>query len=221
MSPSIGVGLLTFDHIRTGREQDFWKTYESIKDEPWDQFVVLTNGSTDGTEEVVRDLGGIVDETDDHIYYGNNRLVEELRGNDLIVLSADDLLYEEGWLERLQDFMAAAPEAIALSSAYLEPLWEWNQPRGVVNFGGERALVRDSVCGSSWCFRSKDWEWIGPLPDLDGTPGEDLVTCEKIRALGKKMVALDLCEHIGQEHSAWGNESYLSARPLDAQKYGL
>lgn len=215
-----GVGLLTFDVFRTGREADFWKTYHSIKEEPWDEFVVLTNGSTDGTEDVVRELGGIVDDGDSRIFYGNTKLIEALRENDLIVLSADDLLYEEGWLERLVSFMEDAPKSIALSSAYMEPLWTWNEPRGVVNYGGERALIRDSVCGSSWCFRTKDWfDWMGPFEET--MPGEDLLVCRRIAQRGKKMAALDLCEHIGQEHSAWGNESHLTARPLDKAKYGL
>lgn len=215
----IGVGLLTFDHIRTGRSQDFHRTLDSISRERPDQLVVLTNGSTDGTERVVEEMGGIVDDTDSRIFYGNTRLIEELRDNDLIILSADDLEYKEGWLERVASFMEVAPPHLALASAYLEPIWAWNTPRRTVTYGGQKALIRDSVCGSSWIFRSEDWDWIGPFPEQ--MPGEDLIVCQKLAHLGKKMAALDLSEHIGEERSAWGNQSHLTAEPFDREKWGL
>lgn len=216
---NVGIGVLTFNHKTTGREADFWRTWNSVKDAGADEVVVLTNGSTDGTEDVVRELGGIVDDTDSRIFYGNAKLIEALSGNDLIVLTADDLEYEEGWLERLKAFAEEMPPHIALLSAYMEPVWEWNKPRKTVTYGGELGLVRDSVCGSSWVFRSGDWDWIGPFPEQ--MPGEDLVVCQKLAQMGKKVVALDLCEHIGQEHSAWGNQSHLSATSLDREKWGF
>ena len=225
MALSVGLGILTFNIFETGRETDFQATWQSTERE-WcghnRKRVLLTNGSTDGTQDLVRDLGGIVDDTNDHIYYGNNRLVEELSDCDIVVLSADDLLYHPNWLHRLVRFMEAAPERIALCSAYVEPLWEWNPVTRVAIYGGERALVRQSVCGSSWAFRSKDWgKVLGPLPDLQGAAGEDLEVCQQLRSEGREMAALDLSEHVGQERSAWGNESHLTARPLDTGQWGL
>jgi hypothetical protein len=60
---------------------------------------------------------------------------------------------------------------------------------------------------------------MGPFPQI--MPGEDLEICKRIQAKGKRMVALDLCEHIGIERSAWGNTSHLSATPLDKEAWGL
>ena len=217
---SIGVGLLTFNHKTTGRESDFWRTYESIKGAGADQLVVLTNGSTDGTQDVVRELGGIVDDGDSRVWYGNTKLIEALRGNEWIYLTADDLLHRPGWLGRLRAFCEAAPPNVALVSAYMEPVWDWNRPRKRVTHGCEVGLIRDSVCGSSWCFRSSDWfDWMGPFEQI--MPGEDLKVCERIRQNGKKMAALDLTDHIGQERSAWGNTSHLTAEPLDRERWGI
>ena len=219
---NVGVGLLTYNHISTGRSEDFWRTYHSIVDHAGHPFELhlLTNGSTDGTQDVVRELGGIVDNGDSRIWYGNTKLIEALADNDLIVLSADDLEYSEGWLARLVAFIEDAPDDVALFSAQMEPVWDWNQPYEMIESRGERALLRNSLPGSSWAFRSKDWfEWMGPFEQT--MPGEDLIVCRRIAERGKKMAALDLCEHIGEERSAWGNESYKTAQPLDREEWGL
>lgn len=218
---SVGVGVLTFDHIKHGRQDDFARCWESIERTGYPAAIhLLTNGSTDGTEDVVRELGGIVDNGHSQIWYGNKRLIEAMGDVDLVVLSADDLLYTENWLLRLISFIEDAPDDIALFSAQLEPVWAWNTPTEMLECGGEKGLVRDSVPGSSWAFRRTDWDdWMGPFPQI--MPGEDLQICQKIKARGKRMVALDLVEHIGVEHSAWGNTSHLSAEPLDKAAWGL
>jgi len=218
---TVGVGVLTFDHIRTGRQEDFWRTWNSIQNTGHEaEILVLTNGSTDGTQDVVRDLGGIVDDTRSEIWYGNQRLVNELAHNDIVVLSADDLEYQDGWLERVVAFVEAAPAEFALLSAYIEPVWDWNQPRTAIEYGGQRAVIRDSVCGSSWIFRGEDWKrWMGPFPRI--FPGEDLHICNRVRDRGCTMAALDLVEHIGVERSAWGNQSHTYATPFDRQAWGL
>lgn len=216
MAIKVGVGVLTFNHITTGRQQDFWRTWHSIQEGGHPaEYLVLTNGSTDGTENVVAELGGVVDDADNRVWYGNTRLIEELAKRDceLIVLSADDLLYEEGWLLRLLSFLQEAPDDIALTSCYVEPLWDWNRPVEIVEAGGQKALIRESICGSSWVFRTEDWQdWMGPFEPV--MPGEDLLVCEKIRGRGARMAALNLTKHIGQERSAWGNQSHLTAQPL-------
>lgn len=226
----VGVGVLTFDHIRTGRQDDFRRTWESIARTGHSAEIhLLTNGSTDGTEDVVRELGGIVDNRDNRIWYGITKLIEMMGDVDLIYLSADDIEYTEGWLGRLVSFIEDAPRDVYLFSALMEPVYDWNKPRQRMTCGGEVGLIRDSVCGSSWAFRRTDWEeWMGPLPDLQGQPGEDLLVCRKVRHHGRetgqgggRIAALDLSEHIGEERSAWGNESFRQARPLDRRKWGL
>jgi glycosyltransferase involved in cell wall biosynthesis len=208
--------------LSTGREEDFRRTLASILEGSGHQaeLQICTNGSTDGTGEIVKELGGFVDNADSRIWYGNTRLIEALKDNDLIVLSADDLEYRKGWLANLVNFIEAAPDDIALFSCYMEPVWEWNQPIERVEYGGQEALIRQSVCGSSWAFRSEDWfDWMGPFEEI--MPGEDLKVCKKTAAQGKRMAALDLAEHIGVERSAWGNQSHLTAQPLDREEWGL
>lgn len=239
----VGVGVLTFNHLTPrpraalvpatelradlqdevgeSREQDFKRCWESIAKTGYPAEIhLLTNGSTDGTEDVVRELGGIVDNGNPQIWYGNQRLVEAMGDVDLCVLSADDLEYEKNWLRRLVSFIENGPDDIALYSCQMEPVWGWNTPTETVKAGGETALIRNSVPGSSWAFRREDWEtWMGPFPQV--MPGEDLQICQKIQAEGKRMAALDLVEHIGVEHSAWGNQSHLTAEPLDKEAWGL
>lgn len=217
----VGVGVLTFDHIRTGRQEVFERTWESIAKTGYPaELYLLTNGSTDGTEDRVRELGGIVDNGNSQIWYGNTRLIEAMGDVDLCVLSADDLLYPEGWLRRLVSFIEAAPKEIVLTTLQMEPVWIWNTPTARVKCGGEKALIRNSVPGSSWAFRRKDWEdWMGPFPKM--MPCEDLEICKKINVEGKLQAALDIVTHIGEENSAWGNESYKNATPLDRKEWGL
>lgn len=52
-------------------------------------------------------------------------------------------------------------------------------------------------------------------------PGEDLMVCERIRRRGRLMAALDLVEHIGEERSAWNNQSHTYAVPLDREAWGF
>ena len=145
--------MLTWNHFQTGR-QDFKRTWSSIAKTGYAaELHLLTNGSTDGTEERVAELGGIVDNGDPRIFYGNTRLIEAMGDVDLFVLSADDLVYERNWLRRLVRFIEDAPEDIALFSCQMEPVWGWNTPRVLLECGGEKGLVRDSVPGSSWAFR--------------------------------------------------------------------
>lgn len=218
---SVGVGVLTYNHIETGRQQDFETTWETIQDAGHDaEFLLLTNGSTDGTQDRVKELGGIVDDSNRAIWYGNQRLVDELGHNDIVVLSADDLAYQSGWLGQVVAFLEEAPDALAILSAYMEPVWDWNLPRAKLECGGVSGVVRDSVCGSSWIFRSEDWKgWMGPFPRI--FPGEDLVVCNRVRDRGRLMAALDLVEHIGEERSAWGNKSHQYAIPFDREAWGL
>lgn len=217
----VGVGVLTYDHLRTGRQEDFEETWRTIHETGYEaEIKLLTNGSSDGTEKVVKKLGGIVDNHDDRVFYGYTRLIEELRHNDLIVISADDLRYQPNWLERLVSFVQEAPDDIVLFSCMMEPSWPWNRPSETVEHGGEKALIRASLPGASWAFHSEQWfDWIGPYPQI--MPGEDLAICERIRHHGKRMAALDLTEHIGEERSAWGNKSFEHAQPLNKEAWGL
>ena len=218
----IGVGVLTWNHRATGREQMFYDTLLSLTNGglPVD-VVVVTNGSTDGTQDTVRRLGGIVDDTDSRIWYGMQRAIETVieRGADVVLFTADDIVYADGWATRLAAFWQDAPDEVKLCSLILEPMYPWNTIRGTLDAGGLRAILRDSVGGCSWSFRAADWPTIGPLPHV--MPGEDLVVCQKLISQGYYIAAVDLGEHVGEKHSAWLNESWKYAIPLDRERWGI
>ena len=218
----IGVGVLTWNHRKTGREQMFYDTLLSLTNGGQAvDVVVVTNGSTDGTQDTVRRLGGIVDDTHSQIWYGMQKAIETVieRGADIVLFTADDITYAPGWADKLAAFWQDAPEEVKLCSLILEPVYPWNTIRGTVEAGGLRALLRDSVGGCSWSFRAADWPTIGPLPQV--MPSEDLLTCQKLVAQGYYLAALDLGEHVGEAHSAWGNQSHLYAQPLDRARWGV
>ena len=110
-------------------------------------------------------------------------------------------------------FWQAAPAWIGLASLNWEPVYPWNTVLEDTRIGGERALIRATVPGSSWSFPRKHWRALfGPVEDRTG--GEDLTVCRDLQARGYKLAAIDLTDHIGELHSAWGYRSYERAEPL-------
>lgn len=218
----IGVGVLTWNHRKTGREQMFYDTLLSLTNGGQAvDVVVVTNGSTDGTQDTVRRLGGIVDDGNSQIWYGMTRAIEAVieRGADVVLFTADDITYYPGWADKLAAFWADAPEEVKLCSLILEPDYPWNTIRGTLDAGGLRAILRDSVGGCSWSFRAADWPVIGPLEPI--FPGEDLAACRKLIGQGYYLAQVELGLHCGEEKSAWGNESYKIARPVDRARWGI
>lgn len=218
----ISVGLLTFNQFRTHRDGLFRNTLASIQAETHEHTLdIVTNGSTDRTDVVVRKLGGIVDNTNSAAWYGMERAIQTALSHapDIVVLSADDLTYHAGWMDRLSAFWQAAPEDIVLASLFLEGVWEWNTVTDAVDIGGQRVLIRTSLPSASWSFRARDVDKILPLERT--SPGEDLALCRSLRANGYRLAALDLAEHSGARQSAWGNRSFEYEQPLDRQKWGI
>lgn len=216
------VGVLTYNHIQTGRAQMFADTLLSLTNGGRDvEVVIVTNGSSDGTQDVVRRLGGIVDDGNSQIWYGMTRAIEECiqRGADIVLFTADDIVYTPGWADKLVAFWEDAPEEVKLCSLILEPVYPWNTIRGTLDAGGMRALLRDNIGGCSWSFRAKDWPMIGPLPQI--MPGEDIAVTNKLIGQGYYLAQVDLGDHIGLEHSAWGNQSHLYAVPVDRERWGI
>ena len=216
----IVAGVLTFNHKKTGRESMFYDTVDSLSRAGVD-VVIVTNGSTDGTQDTVRAMGGIVDDADSRIWYGMTRAIEACieRGADVVLFTADDITYAPGWADALATFWADAPDEVKLCSLILEPDYPWNTIRGTLDAGGWRALLRDSVGGCSWSFRAADWPTIGPLPQV--MPGEDLAVCQKLIGEGYLIAQVELGTHTGEFASAWGNESWKIARPVDRERWGI
>lgn len=221
-NPKIIAVCLTFDHIRTGREKMFYDTVLSLTDggRPV-EVIIITNGSTDGTQDTVKRLGGIVDNTNSQIWYGMQTGIEEAirRGGDLILFTADDIVYSEGWAEKLVAFWEDAPDEVKLCSLILEPQYPWNTIRGTLDAGGMRAILRDSLGGACWSFRAKDWPIIGPLPQVQ--PGEDIPVCYRLIEQGYLLAQVELGADVGERNSAWGNESWRYAQPIDRERWGI
>lgn len=133
-------------------------------------------------------------------------------GPDIVVFTADDYDFRSDWLSRLVSFWQAAPAEVALCCLNWEPSYPWNAVEQDLVIGGQRALIRASVPGSSWSFRAADWPAIGPIADKTG--GEDHEVNQRLRAAGRWLAALDLTLHTGERVSAWGNQSWKIARPL-------
>jgi glycosyltransferase involved in cell wall biosynthesis len=215
---AVAVALLTYN-----RRVLFERTLASIGLGGYPHTLhIVDNGSTDGTAARVADLGGHVNTGSNHtVGHGMNRAIGLALAEqpDLVVFTADDYEYGAGWLLRLVNFWRAAPPTVGLVCGNWEPEYSWNTVEGVLHLGGEQALVRATLPGSNWSFRAADWPLIGPLAETTG--GEDLAVCQRLRGMGRLLVALDLCAHIGEQQSAWGNESYKQARPLNREAWGL
>lgn len=218
----IAVACNTFDVFRTGRRDLLMDTLASIPREQCHSFTLLTCGSSDQTDMLVAELGGIVDNGGSKAWYGMQRCIEHALATepDIVVLSADDIEYHPGWLSRLVSFWQAAPDNVKLASLFIENYdYPWATVNEAVEIGGERVLMRESVPGASWSFRARDVHLILPIPEL--SPGEDLARCRILRQQGYRLAQLDLATHAGERQSAWQNMSWAQHPPLDRQKWGL
>jgi glycosyltransferase involved in cell wall biosynthesis len=211
------VALLTYN-----RYQMLVRTLGSLKypDYPYTP-VIVDNGSTDGSADLVKEIGGVLNKTSNHTTgRGMNIAIEEAKKHkpDIILFTADDFEYRKGYVRRLVDFWQNAPQDVVMASCYLEPSWSWNKIRHV-DTAGQRYAIRDSIPGSNWSFRASDVDKIFPVSEQTG--GEDLAVCERLRQQRYRLAALDLVDHIGEEQSAWGNESYKYAEPIDKLSLGF
>lgn len=220
----ISVGLLTYNQFKTGRAQMFRQTVASIAEGAAGEdytLNIVTNGSTDGTQNIVTALGGVAYDAPSVMWHGMQTAIELAASHkpDIIVFTADDIRFHEDWMPKLTAFWKAAPKQLKLVSLIVEPEWGWNTPTGKFRAGGIPGIYRDSAPGCCWSFRGSDIDLILPLPQE--SPKEDLLTCERLREAGHKIGQIELADHIGEKQSAWGNESWRTAKPLDRKKWGL
>jgi len=187
-----------------------------------DEVIVWDNGSTDGTADWVASIGGHCDVPADGNTSGgrgmNNAATAAAKRGDVVVLTADDMWWRPGWRQNVETFWTNADPRIAIFCGLLEPEYPWSVPEGGINVAGVRGLIRPTVPGSGWTFRSSDWlDTIGPVPEVQGN--DDVPTCNRLVTWGRLLVAADLAEHRGEDRSVWGNRSYQYARPLDTRGY--
>jgi len=188
--------------------------------------IVLDNGSSDGTEDVLREaaVGYRVVRNHGSVRSpgaGRNVLLShlDLDAYDLVVVSDDDMRWHPDAQAKLVAFFRDAPEDVVLCSAYLEPEWAHNTVRGTVDAGGVRGLVRDNAPACAWAFRPSFWRSFGPL--LEDPKGEDTDACKRVLKAGQRMVQFDLADHLGWGNSSLGNASILSGKPIDKAPWGL
>lgn len=214
----IAIALLAYNRLGLLR-----RTVASIETAGYPYTLhAVDNGSTDGSAEYVAALGGVCNRDGNHtVGHGMNLAIGQAlaAGPDWVLFTADDYEYTPGWLARLVPFLSEAPDTLKLICLNLEPVYPWNRITGTVQAGGLRGLLRQSIPGSNWLLRTADWPLIGPLAETTG--GEDLAVCRRLLEMQYDLAALDLCAHSGERCSAWGNQSWCLAAPLDKAAYGL
>lgn len=213
--------ILTHNAERFGRSGMLRLAIRSLGEA--DTVIVIDNGSDDGTEAFVESIGGTCYRASDGVHTCgrgmNVTITAAAELGDLVVFSNDDIGWRPGWRDRLEAFWSAAPPEVAIVSGLLEDDYPWNAPLGVVDSGDVRGLIRATVPGGAWTLRSADWPRIGPVPERVGW--DDVPTCRRLVGEGRQVIALDLAEHLGVEHSTWGNGSAAFGRPLDRERLGL
>ncbi len=202
---------MTWNPITTNRLSLLERAYETLHEA--DALLVLDNGSTDGSAEIVQKkyYAGLNLTTDKSIGRGMNLAINAAISQkaDIVLFSADDMAYFLGWRKRLEVMWKKAGKDVAIICPQLEPIYEWNTVLEHVDLGGEWLVSRRTVPGSCWSFRASDWPVIGPVPE---EAHEDVIVCDKIRALGRKMLATNLAIHYGEGKSTWGNQATSDGR---------
>ncbi|MBN1474639.1 MAG: glycosyltransferase family 2 protein [Syntrophaceae bacterium] len=217
------IAVRTWNLIRTNRLGLFRQTINSLKLAGYpNELIIFDNGSSDGTADLIRDLGAYTLPPDEGIANagrGMNMAIEKalLLKPDIIVFSDDDILWHDGFLRAIVKFWSCAPSDIAIMSGFVEPRFAWNTVYGIVEYNGIRALLTSSAPGGSWTFRAKDWKNIAPLPE---NMIHDSWGCAVLRARGRKICQADLALHIGDNNSAWGNMAYANAPQADLDSWG-
>ena len=210
------AGMLTYNAVTYGRLDLARGCARSLAAEA-DELIVWDNGSTDATRKWVEVIGGHLYDSPDGITTcgrGMNMLASACaKRGDIVILTSDDMFWRPGWRQVVEDFWAAAHDKVALLSGLLEPEYPWSTPVGAYTAGGVTGLLRPSLPGSGWTFRSRDWPTIGPVPETRGH--DDVPTCERLVRDGHLLVAVDIADHLGEEVSTWGNQSGQYAKPLD------
>lgn len=212
------VGILTHNVFRYDREAAFRRTVKSLAAQKPDQLFIVSNGSDDGTEDLVAKMGGtVVNDPISTCGHGMNVTMGicASSGADIVVFSNDDIWWDPWALDALKRFWAEAPEDIALVSGLLEDIYPWNTVRERVVHGGVPALIRDSAPGGCWSFRASYWPVISPVPEAKGW--DDVPCCERLRLKGYRVGQIDLATHEGEATSTWGNGSDKWRRPLDPE----
>ena len=208
----VAVGLLTFNRFHL--LQRTLRTLQDRADYPFDLVLVDGGSESQAQRDYVQAAGGECLSIPT-VGASMNVVIDRcLRLEpDLVVFTADDYDFKDAWLRNLVAFWRTAPSDVALCCLNWEPRYKWNTVLEKLNVGGQQVLIRQTLPGSSWSFRSSDWQLIGPIEAKTG--GEDLTVARRLQENGRRLAALDLTIHTGERESAWGNHSWKQAKPLE------
>jgi GT2 family glycosyltransferase len=205
---TIAAAVLTYNLFVHGRLDLFRQAVESLS-EPGVVVIPVDNHSTDGTADVIREMGGYcsLDELTT-CGHGTNLCARVAIGTGatLCVLSDDDMWWRPGWSDHLRAWWSEAPDDVLLTGCHLEPVFPWNLIHGRIVCGGIPGLIRASTGAASWSFRADDWPRIGPVPERRQGWG-DVPACGRVWASGARVAQVDLAEHAGHGRSSWGNRT--------------
>lgn len=206
----VHAAVLTYRAKSTDRVQLMLDTVASLNEA--DAVYLVDNGSDDGSDQMVEQLGGYVSTSTIHTSgAGTNLCARILAGTDaeVCVLSDDDMFWRPGWRRQLEQWWQAAPDDVALTGCHIEPLFPWNEVTGTVRYGGIPGLVRASTGAASWSYRARHFDTIfGPAGIPQQVQGHgDVPACDRIYDRGHRICQIDLADHTGHERSTWGNRT--------------
>lgn len=199
----ICAAVLTWQQFALERHDLFKQTVRSLSGV--DELFLVDNGSTDGTAEYIRGLGGYVNAGETTTCgYGMNlaAAICNRTDGDIVILSNDDIVWHEGFVDLLRDVWGQMPDDVKIVSGLLEGTFPWNRPAGLEG----PVLIRETVPGGAWTYRNSDYETVFPVPTKPGW--DDVPTCRRLNGQGFRVGAVDLSANLGVDKSSWGNMSY-------------
>jgi len=136
---------------------------------------------------------------------------------DVILLTADDYVYRQGWGAELEAFLSGS-KGVSHCSCELEPLFPWNIPTEIVEHNGVKALSRATLPGANWAFTAEAGDRIiKPLLQAyqDDQQADHMLNNYVREKHSLKLCALNLAEHVGAYDSEVGNMAFqIDAKPL-------
>jgi len=214
----------TQDAYRHGRDEWLRQVVEALGEA--DEVLIFDHQSEDGSDELVRELGGVLWKHDDGnrtigraMNLGHQAAADAAGPDGLVVTAQDDIVWRPGWRERLQGFWEEAPDDVGIVCGLLEPDFPWAAPLEPVTAGGLSGVSRLTVPGSAWTYRGRMWATMRWANEV--APSHDMPICAQVRQAGLRLVAVDLADNLGAHASTWGNASYGGVRPLNRARWGL
>ena len=191
-----------------------------------DEVLVFDHQSVDGSDALVRELGGTCWTHDDGnrtigraMNLGHQAAADAAGPDGIVVTAQDDIVWRPGWCDRVEAFWSDAPLDIGILCGLLEPDFAWAAPLGRVEHGGVAGLSRLTVPGSAWTYRGGMWKVMRSANEV--APSHDMPICERVRNAGFQLIGADLADNLGAHRSTWGNASYGGAPQLNRAKWGV